>query len=264
MENQETTQVQPENREEDLVTKVSKVEIKPQEKPDVTFNVNDINNIEDPKAKEYAEKAYKSFQGDYTRKSQALAEERKVWEAKKAEDEKWTQDKVQSLLKDQSFVQAAQSVATQQNTEEYSSLTDGEKKRIENAENIAKQMLQQNAQLLKHQQDESNKTKYANYDPKAVDILTADLISGKVQATRESIWKYHDYDSAVQRAYELGKTDKKTDNQEKYNSMSPEGNNVVGDDSIPKIEKGESDRAYLMRLGKRRLAQEAEGGQIRK
>lgn len=250
--------------EKDLVTRVSevKVEDKPKE-TDATFNVNDIEKIEDPKAKEYAQQAYKSLQGDYTRKYQALAEERKSWEATKAESGNWTQDKVQTLLNDPKFVEAAKNVVNQQATDEDSALSEPEKKRIADNEKQIRLIVQQNTQLLKQQQDEANKAKYANYNPEAVDILTADLIANKVQATREHLHKVLDYEPAIIRAYELGKQDKKLENQEKLTSLSPEGTVAVGDNTI-KPEKDESSRSLWNRIITKRLVEKAESGQIRK
>ena len=66
-------------KEEDIVSRVSG-EIKPvpkQETNDI-FNINDIDSIEDPKAREYAQKAYKSFEKGYQKKFQELAETRKT------------------------------------------------------------------------------------------------------------------------------------------------------------------------------------------
>lgn len=260
-----TEPAQPEKKE-DLVTRVSQV--KPEEKKVDVFNVNDIDKIENPQAKEYTQKAYKSLESGYTKKFQALADERRTWEAKKAEGENWTQDKVQSLLKDPNFVTAAQGVATQQQNEEatgeYSALSDTEKKRIADNEKQVGLIVQQNTQLLRQQQDESNKTKYANYDSNAVDIITADLISGKRQATREDLFKVYDYEPAVNRAYKLGLSDKNEANKEKINALSPDGVTVVSDDSVPKPEKGESNRNYFLRLAHRRLSQFIDKGQVRK
>ena len=250
-----------ETKEEDLVTKVSQVKLEPK-KDDATFNVNDIDKIENPQAKEYAQKAYKSFESGYTKKFQALAEERKAWEAKKAEAETWTKDKVEALTKDPSFVTAAQSVAGQ--SDDYSALSDNEKKELKEAKTIAQQVAVQNAQLLKMQQDEANKTKYANYDSNAVDILTADLLKGKVQATREHLHKVLDYEDAVKRAYELGLQDKNKDNEEKITSMSAEGTVATGKEEVPAKEKNESDRSYIARLGLHNLSKLKALGQIRK
>ena len=255
-------QVVQDIKKEDLTTRVSQVKL--DDKKDEAFNVNDIEKIQDPNAKAYAEKAYKSFEKGYQVKYQDLAAERKAWEAKKAESDNWTQEKVQSLLNDPKFIQSAQGVVGQQSTDDYSALSDTEKKQIQDAKTIASQALQQNAQLLRQQQDEGNKTKYANYDSNAVDIITADMIKGRVHATREHLWKVVDYDDAVKRAYELGLSDKKVVDTEKINSMSTTGQTVVGDESVPKIEDGETNKNYFLRLAARRFQQSKESGQIRK
>jgi len=257
---QETKETKPEEKEVDLVTRVSQV--KPEEKKEESFNINDIEKIEDPQAKEYAQKAYKSFEKGYQEKFRTLAEERKSWEAKRAEGDNWTSDKVQSLLKDPKFVDAAQSVLGQGN-DDYSALSDADKKQVQEAKLLAKQALEQNAQLLKAQQDERLQGKYANYKPEAVDILTADLLAGKVQATREHLWKVQDYDAAVRRAYKLGLDDKKLVNQEKATSMSIEGTTQQATEGAVEKEKTETDKQWFVRNALNRLVKSKEG-QIRK
>ena len=169
---------------EDLVTKVSKVEIKDQPQEDVVFNVNDIENIKDPEARKYAEDAYKSLQSGYTKKFQELAEMRKGVETKDKESSNWTTERVQEVLQNKSFVQAAQNVVGQP-TDEYSALSETEKKQFVGLQSQMSSLVNQNAQLLKSQQDKTNKEKYANYNTGAVDIITSYLISGKVQTQRQ-------------------------------------------------------------------------------
>ena len=261
---QETKQeANQQQKEVDLVTKVSQVKVE-EKKDDATFNLNDIEKIEDPQAKEYAQKAYKSLQGDYTRKYQALAEERKAWEAKKAESDNWTTDRVQSLLNDPKFVQAAQSVVTQgSQTDEYSALSDAEKKQIREAKEVANKALLQNAQLLKQQQYELLKNKYANFDANSMDILTAEILSQKRQIQYEDIWKSKDYDDAVKRAYELGRQDRKLENQEKATSMSIEGVTQQATEGAVDKKEGETDKQWFIRNALNRFTKSKEG-QIKK
>jgi hypothetical protein len=256
---EEVKETPPEN----LVSRVSKVRI---EKPVVEekFNVNEIEKIKDPDARAYIEKAYKSLQGDYTRKYQALSEERKGLEAKMVSETGWTSERVQSLLNDPEFIKAAQGVVGSQQTDEYSALSETEKRRLENAENTAKSILQQNAQLLKQQQYERLSQKYANFEPQVLDSISAEVLAKKRQISYEDVWKAVDYEEAVQRAYRLGKEDKQLENKDKINSMSAEGTTVVGDDSPPPQENGESNLNYFRRLANRRLAQKSESVQVRK
>lgn len=246
---------------EDLVTKVSKVEIKEPEKTD--FNVTDIEKIEDPKAREYAEKAYKSFQRGFNQKFQDLATLRKEYETKMTEPSNWTTEKVQGLLKNEEFVKAAQQVAGVQQ-DDYSALSEADKKLLNDMKSQNTQLLNTQAQLLKAKEDETLKGKYANYDSQAVDILTGDLLKGKVKATREHLHKVLDYDDMAQRAYELGRQDERAGIKEKATSISPEGVTAVSNREVPEIEKGESDRAYFKRIALGNLLKSTKAGEVRK
>ena len=245
---------------EDLITRVSQV--KPEEKGVAPLDqeVQNLATKEDVVA--WAKKKESEWSSGYGKKFQDLAEERKSWEAKRAEGETWTKERVQSLLNDPSFVSAAQSITPQ--ADDGSILSDTEKKRISDAESIANQALQQNAQLLMRQQDENNKAKYANYDSGAIDIITSDMLNKRYNATREDIWKVVDYNDAVKRAYALGLRDKNETNVEKINSMSTPGKVVVGDESVPNIEEKETSKNYFLRLANRRFQQSQESGQVRK
>jgi hypothetical protein len=255
-----TPEVKP---EVDLVTKVSS--FKPAEETQTeskneedVFNVNDIDKIEDPQAREYALKAYKSLQRGFNQKFQYLAELRKEFEAKKADTSTWSPEKVQSLLEDKSFVEAAQRVAgVTQQEEVYSALSDDDKKRLYNIQAQMQSLANQNASLLKKQQDENLKSRYANYDNNAVDILSSEFLSGKRPATREDVWKIKDYDSAVKRAYEMGRQDVSSGISEKESSVSTEGYTVSPKPTPPAKEEKESDGAYFKRLVLNNLQKQA-------
>lgn len=241
-------------KEPDLVTKVSQVKI---EKPEPTgdikepeFDFKDIESITDPVAKEQALKAYKSFQKGFNQKFQEIAEIRKSLEKQKpAED--WTPERVQHLINDPNFVKAAQSVVGSKEvteTDDFSSLTDREKQKLQQLEAEVSNMRQASFMAVKAQQDTELKNRYANYDPQAVDTITADLLAGKVQATREHLWKVQDYDDAVRRAYELGKKDSHGIQQEKLQSTSVEGLTAVKSNAELQPAKGESNLDYFRRL----------------
>jgi hypothetical protein len=257
--------------EPDLITRVSKVNIEPAkdnnpaggisvEEP--KFDINDIEKIQDPQAKEQALRAYKSFQRGFNQKFQELAELRKNLETKTKNESNWTPEKIQQLMNDQSFVQAAQQVASVQNPpnsgltdQEYSALTEKEKAQMSSMQQELSQMRLQNWQMQQKQQDETLKQKYANYAPDIVDTTIHQLVNNEVLATREDIWKVRDYDSAVQRAYQLGKQDRAMENTEKQQSMSVEGFNATPQNAVPKIEQGESTSSYWKRLAIKRLAE---------
>lgn len=213
------------------------------------FDPKDIEKIEDPKAREFAEKAYKSFESGFQKKFQEIASIRKQLEAK---NEPWTTERVQSLLNDPSFVKSAQEVAGfqqgSQASDDYSNLSDAEKAQIKEVREQMNILMRQNAEMAKRQQDESLTKKYPNYNPSAIDEITADLLSGKVQATREDLFKVVDYEGAIQRAYKLGMQDASNANKEKMNLASVEGFNVSSGENAPKKTDGEHTANYFKRI----------------
>lgn len=241
-------------KEPELITRVSN--FKPEVKPtaaesDAEFDFKDIDAIADPVAKEVAKKAYKSFERGYGKKFQELAEIRRTIEAQKRE-EGWSPERIQSLLQNPEFIQAAQSVIgtsqPQQQDETISPVERETKQKIQTLEAELNKLKQNNVQSVMAQQDSVFKTKYANYNPQAIDTLTSDMLNNKIQATREHLWKVLDYDEAVQRAYELGKQDGSGKKQEKLQSLSAEGVTTVRSDGNVNPEKGESNRSFFRRL----------------
>lgn len=254
-----STATAPVIKEPELITRVSnfkpetKIETKPTgEVTEPEFDFKEIDAIQDPTAKEIAKKAYKSFERGFGKKFQELAELRKSVETQKKE-EGWSPERIQVLLQNPEFIKAAQSVVgvTSQpvkEEEEPSALTDKDKQKIQELETELMKIRQTNIQSVISQQDSSLKTKYANYNPNAIDTLTSEMISGKVQATREHLWKVLDYDEAVNRAYELGKQDGIGKKQERLQSTSVEGLTTVKANGTVNPEKGESDRSFFRRL----------------
>jgi len=250
-------------KEEPLVSRVSKFkpeEPKAKEEPSNPFSLTreDWDKVQsDPSLKKY----YQSMLTDYQKKTSEISEQRRQIEQQK-QSANWTPERIQQLLNDPTFVQAAQQVASTQNPpgsglsdQEYSALTDKEKAQLNNMQNELQQMRLQNYQMQQKQQDEQLKQKYANYAPDIVDTTIKQLVNNEVMATREDIWKVRDYDSAVQRAYELGKQDRQLENKEKQQSLSVEGYSATSQDAVPEINKGESAGSYFKRLAVKRLAE---------
>lgn len=242
-------------KQPDLVSRVSQHKVT-ETKPEISepeFDFKNIESIKDPVAKEQALSAYKSFQKGFNQKFQELSEQRKTLEQMKQDMSTWTPEKVQALTANEQFLKAAQSVVGVQNSKstdsEYSAMSETEKARVAQLEKELTQLKNQSYQQIKVQQDEQLKTRYANYDSNTMDMITNDVLAGKAQITREHVWKAYDYDSAIKRAYELGKQDKIQENTEKVNSMSF-GDSSKNVSSSEKMEpnKGESDRDYLKRL----------------
>ena len=259
-------------KEQDLVTRVSSFKHEDKAKIDSEvaepeFDTKKIDEIKDPEAKKYAEEAYKSFQRGFGKKFQELAELRKQIESEKTKIEtnaSWTKERIQQeLLNNPQFVQAAQELASLRNPpdsgltdQEYSALTDKEKAQLQQQNQRINQLEMMNWQMLQKQQDEQLRAKYANYAPDIVDTTINYLQQGKVNADREAIWKVLDYESAVQRAYELGKQDRARELQEKTNSTSVgTGFSATPLSDVPKKEQNETNQNYFKRLAQRRLAE---------
>lgn len=217
---------------------------------DFKFDVNDIEKIEDPQARAYAEKAYKSLNKGFQEKFREVAELRKQFEHSN-QQQGWDKDRIESLLKDPEFVKAAQEVAgvqgNYQESEEYSGLSDSERKKLDEAFKIADTLQKQNQQLLIQQEHEQLKSKYKDYNAQEIDQIRGDLMSGKIQATSEHLYKAFNFDKAVQNAYELGLQDRQNDNIEKINSSSATGYQVSSDQTI-KREEGESNHSFMQRI----------------
>ena len=233
----------------DLITRASQVKLETQPQPTQTsdeFDYKEIEAIKDPVAKDLALKAYKSFQRGFNQKFQDIASLRKDLENKSQEFSNWTPERVQQLINDPKFVEAAKNVVGTQSETTYETETDKKVKLLEQElQTLKGQSLQQNFR----QQDEQFKQKYANYKPEAVDILTNDMLQGKVQATREHLWKVIDYDDAIQRAYELGKQDRQLDLGEKQTSASFSPQSTMSPTAEKmKPEQGEGDRDFLRRI----------------
>ena len=240
--------------EEDLVTRASKVKTETQAKTEIDekFNINDldakIEQLPDPALKEQVLGLKKSLLKGENQKYQEIANLRKQYESKLAESTNWTPERIQGLLQDPNFVKAAQSIVnTPPTSAETSMLTDAEKRQLDDNNRQVQALMYQNQQLLRTQQDGQLKQRYANYDANMVDQTFNDMLNGRVQATREHIWKVVDYEQAVQRAYELGKQDRNIQNQERAAGISFETGRNMPQPTTVERQKGETTAQFLQR-----------------
>jgi hypothetical protein len=104
-------------------------------------------------------------------------------------------------------------------------------------------------------EDESLKSKYAGFDPSAVNKLQQDLLAGRYQATREDVFKVYDYENAIKRAYEMGLSDRKVTMQEKASALSTNGFSATPVNEVPAKGDKESSTNYFKRLAMNRLMQ---------
>lgn len=262
-----TPEVQPqetsETPKEDLVSRASKVTLEPEQKGTQPLEQAAPNFKTVEEAVEWAANKEKEWASGYGKKFQELAEMRKSFEANKSAPSTWTPERIQNeLLKDPTFVQAAQSVANAQTDGNDSMLTENDRKLIDESKKASQFALLQARKAERARQDEVNKAKYANYKPEAVDIIEADLLAGKVQATREYLFKASDYEAMAKRSYELGRRDEREGINTKVQVSSPGGYTAVSQtDFEPK--KGESDNQVWERASKNAIAKLAQVNQVR-
>lgn len=248
----ETSPVVEAPKEQDLVTRVSQVktEVEAKKELDEKFNVNELDSaiekLPDPALKEQVLGLKKSLIKGENQKYQEIANLRKQYEQELAQRNQWTPDRVQGLLQDPNFVQAARSIVEKESNPN-SMLTEQERQLLEENRRQVQSLVNQNQQLLKVQQDVQIKSKYANYDPEIVDKTYEDLVQGRVQANREHLWKVIDYENAVKRAYELGRTDKNIQNQERVQGMTFDTGRTMTQPSKVEKQKGESTSQFMQR-----------------
>lgn len=254
--------------EQDILTKVNQFKQKNQaQNPassnnDIGFDYKEIDNIKDPIAKEFAIKAYKSMESGVQKKFQDLAAQRKQLEAKMQEMNAWTPERIQQLLADPAFVQAAQSVVQTQNPpnsgltdEQFSALTDSERQKFVALEKQVNTLQQVNLQNLINQTDEQLKMKYAGYNPDVVNNGLRELSSMQPHQIREYVYRAKNYESDVKAAYEFGRQESGQLNQQKINSMSVTGNQIANNDGMPTRQANQSDISWFQTLANFRLSQ---------
>jgi len=258
---------------EDLLTRVSKFTIDNDPSVKSTEEINSgvfndseltskLESIEDPVLKEQMSALRKSLVSGVNGKFQEIAEIRKELQAMKTEtkavqNEQWTPERVQSLINDPTFVEAAQKVAGTESidSDEYSSLSDAEKARIQDMESKIKELKDLNAKSLetqqiqlRQQQHEQFKQKYSDYDPKQIDTITYDMLNGKIQATPEHIYKAWNYDKNINASYEMGRRDEREGVRSKVQSMSAEGIQTSHASTPYKKEDNESQKNFINRI----------------
>lgn len=257
-------QVQPPVTEQDLTSRVSEVSL---ERPieDKKYNRNEFEDklaALPPEMQEQVRLFQQTLYKGADEKFQEAARLRA--EAEQLKNRGWDKESVAGALNDPTFQaqlnQLQQERQVQQNPEgsglsdeEWSYLSPKEKALLYETRKAQFEQSQKfNAYLQKQEYDKQDtelKTRYKNYDPRNVDEVFTGLLSGKLQATREHLWKVIDYDDAVKRAYELGKKDRALDLNEKVQASSPAtGMNVPQSKDVPNKGERENGVEYFKRL----------------
>lgn len=264
----ETPVVNPDaTPEPDILTKVSQFKLPVQDKIENPPEQPEFAAITDPVAKKAAMEAVERMR----RGIQSSADKR-IEEAQKLvnQSKNWTPQRIQQeLLSNPEFLSAAQMIQGQQPSnersltqEEYSALTESEKAKLDsvtNLENELKQMKNNTAQeLLRNtisQKDITLRSKFSDYDSKAIDEATVNLSKLNLADVREYVYKATNYELNVMKAYEMGKLEGQGKLQNKINVIAPQGSTVINNEGIPTKNAGESDKAFFVRLGQFRLTQ---------
>ena len=225
------------------------------------FNVNDIEKIEDPIAKKYAMEAYKSLEKGYQQKFQTLAQKDKDVEALKEEMNTWTPEKVKQLLSNQAFVDASSRIIESENPtkgqmsdDEWSNLNDSEKTQIKSLQDKVNKMERDSVNDKNRAELDKQNTlltqKYNNYDSSKIMSIRQDMMSGKLGATNEHLYKAFYHDENVTRAYEQGKKDSLKGNKERSDaaSYSPDSPSAIPAGKPLEKLKGESSKDRLIRI----------------
>ena len=213
---------------EDILKRASTIKDTPQsdplEKPKVS-----LDDIKDPVAREFAERRVKELESGFNKKYEDIANKRKELETKLADSSQpWTPQRIQSLLKDQTFLSSVKELQSQSSPpdwtgseDQWSSLSPSEKKEFENLRQENQSTRLQVQQLLQTQKDKELKELFPDYDPVEVDRLQKGLIDGSVIATREHLFKVANYEKMAKRVYELGYEDGSKGLSEKANVGQP-------------------------------------------
>lgn len=213
--------------------------------------------------KQQLEAAYKSLQTGADKKFQ------KASELIKQAEQRGQRPSVRDLVNDPQFLAEAQAYAQQLaanqppqgsnlSDEEWSALTPSEKEEIRAMKQQNFALQSQMSEFMRTQEDERIKQRYKNYDPTLVNKIVDDVMNRRVAVTREHLWRAHDYEDAVKRAYQLGKQDRQLDLNDKQNgSTNPGGGfNTTNADDVPAKQPGQSSVDYFVQLARRRLAQQ--------
>ncbi len=255
--------------ETDLLTKVSQFKLpEAQEKIDNPPDQPELAGITDPVVKKAAQEAVermrRGLQSSYDKKlqdAQALVNQSKSWTPQRIQQE---------LLTNPEFVQAAQMIQGQSQTEsrqltqeEYSALTESEKNQLAAVPQLKNELLQikqqaQQEQLMASitQKDLTLRNKYGeDYDPVKVNEAAQRFGRLTPADAREYIFLADNAMKMAQKSYEIGKLEGQGKLQTKLNSVTPQGSTVVSNEGIPTRQKGESDQAFFVKLAQFRLAQ---------
>lgn len=225
-----------------------------------------IDALQDPELKQYMLSMRKTGVRGIQERLQEISEMRKELTAlKQGINPGWSPERVQQLLNDKDFLNAAQSVLGNQGQvveDDGEYVPESVKQKLAKLEQENSQFKQQwnqfsqqQTMVQRAQEHERLKERYGNYDPQKVDELINGLIQGKVQAGPEVVYKAYFHDDNVKRAYEMGRRDAMGGVQDRQQASSFSSNSVQQPNSQMKPEQGETNKQFLNRIINNKLSQ---------
>jgi len=227
-----------------------------------------IDNLQDPELKQYMLSMRKTGVRGIQERLQEISEMRKELTAlQQGINPGWSPERIQKLLNDKEFLNAAQTVLgntgqQEQFEDDGEYVPDSVKQKLAKLEEENSQFKQQwnnfsqqQTQAQRIQEHERLKERYGNYDPNKVDELITGLIQGKVQAGPEVVYKAYFHDDNVKNAYEMGRRDAMGGVTEKQQASSFHTNSVQQPTGEIKPEKDETNKQFLNRIIKNKLSQ---------
>jgi hypothetical protein len=137
--------------------------------------------------------------------------------------------------------------------EEYSALSESEKRQMDSMRKEQQSLQSQLAQMKQKEEDIEIKKMYPDFEPQVVDEAIRGLSDGSITASRADIWKVVNHDKNVEKGYQFGYEDGYKKALEKLNGSTPlNGNlNVTSADQVPdEVRKGGFSSIAMWRLGR--------------
>lgn len=207
--------------------------------------------------------AYKDMLADYTRKTQSVSEREKSIKDQAIREaiDSLTPNDIAELSRNPKFVSALQTYLqgqpnqkglTQEQwemmTPEEQSAIQHEREKDERLSRVEQAVGMMNANL-EHQKLHS---KYPAYSQESVTKLYSDFVSGKRQISWEDLYKISDFESAINRAFQLARSERnETINKKFQDSSQVDSTQASSDDEQLKRAKNESVEMFMRRIAER-------------
>lgn len=228
-------------------------------------SLSSLDEIKDPVIRRLADEKLKNLEAGYTKKFQALSEEKKKLDS-------WSPEKIQELLKNQSFVQATQQAYQQQSQNQiptnwsgtesqWSALSDSDKtefmKLRGDIDSLKSTLAYQQSINQNQREHELVKQRIPNYDSSLVDKFIEESRSFTGDRIKELVWKATHYDEHVGRSYDIGYNDRQGFIKEKSIASTPQGLQSSAQSSSPTDRQpNESSRNVFVKIAEMALAKQ--------